>query len=186
MKPKTLLASTLLLLLTSTATYARQTVPYSFINDVRAVVRNSDNLVKKDNEYSYFVKYNDETVSILGKYGTSFKSYANYLTVTSPDATSKPGQCVSFVRAIQPGVGFAYTWRPESRISRKNLPQVGDIIATFSGNRYSGHAAIVVNVSNNAVGVIDQNFDWKGSVMIHNLYFSKSGVNSPSNYYIIK
>jgi hypothetical protein len=63
----------------------------------------------------------------------------------------------------------------------------GTAIATFVDGKYSGHAAVVINVTADGISVLDQ-WNSKPIVSQRTIYFDnrKSFVNNGNNYSIIK
>ncbi|MCJ2035696.1 BPSL0067 family protein [Methylobacterium sp. J-068] len=80
-------------------------------------------------------------------------------SVPTGDATKGTelcGQCVSYVKTVCPSLPATFAWKkgPPVKGNDKLLP--GTVIATFSGLKYKGHAAIYVGQDEDGIQVYDQ------------------------------
>ena len=121
---------------------------------------------------------------------------AQYMSLaTSTDYNYAGYQCVGLVKAVT-GLGSTSTWIRGDQITTTNLPNKGDIIATFSlkKGKYKynfGHTAVVWSADNDKITVIDQNWEEGnlqvgGKIIKHVITFGGSSINNASNYYHVK
>jgi len=104
------------------------------------------------------------------------------------------GECVSAVKALSGSNVVTANWIKGSQVTSGGISQ-GTAIATFSGQSYYGHVAILKGYVYSGYTIVgiqvwDQNWPLDGSTTglfgTHTLYCSGSGVNNANNYYVVE
>lgn len=95
-------------------------------------------------------------------------------------------ECVEFVKQTM-GSGSATQWEPGRAITADMAIAKGTAIATFVNGKYSGHAAVVIEVNKSGIVVLDQ-WNRKPIVSQRTIYFDdkRSLVNNGNNYSTVK
>ncbi|WP_298095984.1 BPSL0067 family protein [Brevundimonas sp.] len=100
------------------------------------------------------------------------------------------GQCVSYVKQVCPTLPAKVgDWTKGASVRRHPSIVAGTVIATFDSNgAYSGHAAIYVSQTADAINVYDQYQTPPNPKAIgpRPLRFNGSGVNDGDNYFVVE
>ncbi len=167
----------------------------AFNTALNNVVGDSNNLEIDtiQNYPAWRLLYNNSN-SGISTFGTTDNGNYGYISLSADiDLAANFGyQCVGFVKAIT-NLGSTSTWIEGNQVSRFNLPNRGDVIATFdeNGDYDFGHVAVVLSASNTHIYVIDQNWEGTGEtpvgrVIIHAISFDGTGNADADNYSIVE
>ncbi|MDD2871645.1 MAG: BPSL0067 family protein [Candidatus Gracilibacteria bacterium] len=167
----------------------RAVMKTTFNAALNSVLSNPDNILQTTengmNAWKFW--YNDSN-SEFSAFGDTYEDFDGYISLAKPTEVSANGyQCVGFVKEVTNLYNTSTgQWRPGNAVTTTNLPSRGDVIATFNGQSYSGHVAIVLSATSSYVYVIDQNWDiGNGRIYIHALKFSGTSVNNAGNYKLV-
>ncbi len=99
------------------------------------------------------------------------------------------GECVSYVKAVTPGLPQTSLWKKGAAVKGNTTIVAGTVIATFNATgHYFGHAAIYESQTAAGVNVVDQ---WivQPAQPIHRrtLRFGSAGyVNNGDNFFVVE
>lgn len=160
------------------------------------LVRHSYNLNQTviQGRTAYRFWFTTETDDEFDNFGTTDEDQYGFISV-APQAELNAGfgyQCVGFVKSAT-DLGSTSTWVEGDSVTSFNLPERGDVIATFdsNGDYDFGHVAIVLGTNANYVYVIDQNWEGTGAnpvgrVIIHAIPFNGTGLGDADSYSIVE
>ncbi len=101
------------------------------------------------------------------------------------------GECVSMVKALSKSTVTTRNWQRGPAAMTYNVMRPGTVIATFSGDNYYGHVAILrgytySNGQRTGILVWDQNYVSPRVIGRHTITASGYGVNNANNYYVVE